>query len=291
MKILNFGSLNIDKVYSVESFVRAGETIGSTNYNEYAGGKGLNQSIALSKAGASVYHAGKIGYDGHSLKAALEESGVHTEYIYESNLSTGHAIIQVNEQGENCILIHGGANHDITEQEIEEIFLGFDQEDVLVIQNELNITSHVISQGNDKGMTIIFNPSPINESIKGIDLSKINYLIMNEIETLALSKKDDIEDGIVALLETYRNLKLIITLGAKGAIYVDRKFRYHQEAYKTSVVDTTAAGDTFLGYFVAVLLSSKEVKKAMELASRAASIAVSFEGASISIPALEEVVK
>lgn len=299
MKILNFGSINIDKVYSVQDFVRAGETISSTDYNEYPGGKGLNQSIAMARAGLDVYHAGKIGNDGLWIKELMEKERIHTKYVGISEKKTGHAIIQVSNTGENSIIIEGGANRDFSEIEMKEVIEDFNKGDFLILQNELNNTKELIDLAYEKGMKIVFNPSPITEVINEIDLNKIDYLVMNEMETFSVSKqtrleketleKTILEKAINNLLLNYKNLNLVITLGENGVEYHDMNNHYKQDAIKTRVVDTTAAGDTFLGYFVATLIKTNNVKQALETASKAASIAVSKHGAADSIPSLEEV--
>lgn len=290
MKILNFGSINIDKVYSVKDFVRAGETISSLDYKEYPGGKGLNQSIAMARAGLEVYHVGKIGEEGTWIKDLMMEENIACDYTLLSDKKTGHAIIQVSSEGENSIIVEGGANRDFLLSEIKQIISNFEKGDYLVIQNEINNTKEVIDIAYEKGMKILFNPSPISKIMKEIDFNKIDYLIMNETETYEISCRTNLKEAIKELLSKYKNIKLVITLGSKGVEYYDKEVSYKQESFKTNVVDTTAAGDTFLGYFVATLINSNNVKKSLETASKAASIAVSKPGATDSIPRLEEVV-
>lgn len=139
-------------------------------------------------------------------------------------------------------------------------------------------------------MKIVFNPSPITKIMKEIDFNKIDYLIMNETEIYEISNRKNLNEAIKELLSKYKNIKIVITLGSKGVEYHDKEVSYKQESFKTNVVDTTAAGDTFLGFFVATLINSNNVKKALEIATKAASIAVSKPGATDSIPRLEEVV-
>ena len=121
MKIINFGSINIDHVYGVEHFVRPGETLESESYALFSGGKGANQSIALARAGAEVIHAGKVGADGAWLKTKLQESGVDVSLVEMVDLPTGHAVIQVNSEGENAIIIHGGANRSVSKANIKKV--------------------------------------------------------------------------------------------------------------------------------------------------------------------------
>ena len=158
MKVLNFGSLNIDYVYSVEDFVKKGETISSNKLNVFSGGKGLNQSISLSKAGVNVCHAGMIGHDGTFLEKTLKQSGVDIKYLKKSeSVRTGNAIIQNNRQGDNCIILYGGANQEITKGFVDTVLREFASEDWLVLQNEINEIPYIVEQAHKKGMKIILN--------------------------------------------------------------------------------------------------------------------------------------
>lgn len=289
MKFLNFGSLNIDKVYTVPRFVKGGETLSSVSCAEYPGGKGLNQSIALARSGSQIFHAGKIGKDGLFLKKELASEGVCVEGIYENGLITGHAIIQVASTGENCILLYGGANKEITFEQIDKVLEDFNSDDFLVLQNEINCIDYLINAAHKKGLTIALNPSPISKSIKNLDFSKIDYLILNEIEGQDISGEKSPSKILGYLLSNYSNLKVVLTLGTNGAVYRDNVQEYKQEAYKVKVKDTTAAGDTFLGYFLSMVSQKSDIKLALSVATKAASFAVSRKGSSSSIPVLAEV--
>ena len=152
MKILNFGSLNLDYVYSVDHFVQAGETLSSIDLKEFSGGKGLNQTLALKRAGMDVYHAGAIGQDGMMLKELLESENVHSEFVkvLYGNNRTGHAIIQKDQDGDNCILLYGGTNRNITQEMIDDVMEHFDQGDYLVLQNEINNIPYLIQKAKEK---------------------------------------------------------------------------------------------------------------------------------------------
>ncbi|MBQ6447172.1 MAG: ribokinase [Bacillus sp. (in: Bacteria)] len=291
MKIVNFGSLNIDKVYSVPHFVSAGETLSSTNYEEFPGGKGLNQSIALAKAGAEVYHAGKIGKDGLFLKDILSESNVNIDWIDEIENTTGHAIIQVSSSGENCILLFGGANKEITIDQINHILANFSQDDLLLLQNEINNLEYIVEKAHQKGLKIVLNPSPIDETMIKLDFSKIDYLILNEIEAKAITGENMNDKIFQRLLSLNKQLKIVLTLGTEGVIYKDSVQEHRQPSYKVDAVDTTAAGDTFLGYFLSQISQHTDIKKSLQIAAKAASIAVTRKGAASSIPTWQEVIE
>ena len=295
MRVLSFGSLNIDYVYKVDHFVNKGETLSSKNLQVFTGGKGLNQSIALAKAGVEVYHAGMIGEDGKMLLKALDEAGVHTEYVkVQGEVRTGNAIIQNDRQGDNCILLYGGANQQIDETYINEVLEQFGSEDWLLIQNEINNLPYLVSQAKRKGMHIILNPSPMNEKIAELPLDKIDYFILNEVEAQQLLEKElqDDRDG-KALAEEIKTVfpgaTIVLTQGEKGSVYYDGEQCIGQEIFKVKAVDTTAAGDTFTGYFVGGILNGDSPEEAMRIAAKASAIAVTRSGAAPSIPRKEEV--
>lgn len=291
MKILNFGSLNIDYVYNVENFVKPGETISSKGLSVFCGGKGLNQSIAIAKAGCDVFHAGKIGIDGEILKAELEKAKVNTTYLLQGEGRSGHAIIQVSNKGQNSILLFGGENETITNKEIDRVLEGFSKGDLLLIQCEINNLDYIVNSAYEKGMGIILNPSPINQHLKSIDISKISYLILNEVEGAELSGKENHYEILNELMERYNHLKIVLTLGEKGVVYAEGDKRVYQKIFETQVIDTTAAGDTFTGYFIAGLVKKWEVEEILKTASKASSIAVSRNGAAPSIPYMAEVIE
>lgn len=183
MKILNFGSLNIDYVYSVDHFVQKSETISSSQMNIFSGGKGLNQSTALGRAGAQVFHAGRIGKGGEFLVEQLKEAGVNTDLVVlDSQCSTGHAIIQNDAEGDNCILLYGGANQRITKEQIDATLDQFDAGDYLVLQNETSNLPYLMEKAAEKQMKIVLNPSPMDEKIKALPLDKVTLFFVNEIE-------------------------------------------------------------------------------------------------------------
>ncbi|WP_240840243.1 ribokinase [Acidaminobacter sp. JC074] len=289
MKILNLGSINIDKLYKLQRFAYEGETIKVEDYSENPGGKGLNQSIAMTRAGTQVYHAGKVGKDGLYLKDFLDKQGINTDYLMLSDQATGHALIQVNEKGENSILVVGGANDDLDLNDFDCILSDFDKGDVLLLQNEVKGTLDIIDKAYEKNMIVVLNPSPITQTLKSLDLRKINYLIMNVHEALLLSEQDNIENAMTYFLSKNKTIKVVITRGGQGVIYKDSDQVVECDAINIEIVDTTGAGDTFLGYFMASMLSAEQVYEALELASKAASLAIGKSGAARSIPWIDEV--
>lgn len=289
MKILNFGSLNIDYVYSVDHFVRPGETLSSDKLELFCGGKGLNQSIAIALAGAPVFHAGKIGKEGGMLTDALKKSGVDIKNVETSEKMTGHAIIQVDKSGQNCILLHGGANTDMDKDFIDKVLKGFEPGDILISQNEQNNIPYLLKKAHEKGLVIAYNPSPIDNKIMSYPLEYIKYFILNEIEGNALTGETDPEKIADELLQKYPDSAVVLTLGKHGVFYKDKNESVRHGTYKVKRADTTAAGDTFTGFFLAGIYKGLDTKEILRRASVASSIAVSRKGASPSIPTLEEV--
>ena len=287
-RILNFGSLNIDYVYKVEHFVSAGETLSSDSLNVNCGGKGLNQSIAAAKAGATVYHAGAIGSDGGMLADILEQNGVNTDYLKRIDSPNGNAIIQVDRSGQNCILLFAGSNHSITEQQVDETLAGFGEGDYLFLQNEINLIPYIMEKAYERGIRIVFNPSPITEGIKDFPIEKVYLLILNEIEGAALGGAGDADGILDTLREKYPNTNVLLTLGSDGSVYYDGEKKLRQGIYKVKAVDTTAAGDTMMGYFAAGLAAGKDLAEALDTAAKASSITVSRHGAAKSIPTYDE---
>lgn len=290
MKILSFGSLNLDYVYTVEHFVKGGETLASLNRNEFCGGKGLNQSIALARAGARVYHAGRIGPEGTVLKELLESSGVDTSLTRGIDAPTGHAIIQVDPSGQNCILIYGGANQRISEADVDQMLSDFEAGDVLLLQNETSARDYAITKAAEKGMLVALNPSPMDDGLKNSPALKyVRWFILNEIEGHELSGETEPEKICHTMHQRYPGSIIVLTLGSDGVMYFDGVNTYTHGIYRVPVVDTTAAGDTFAGYFLACTAAGQTVPKALDISSKASAIAVSRAGASGSIPTLEEV--
>lgn len=289
MKILNFGSCNIDYVYSMDHIVESGETEMTSGLEIFAGGKGLNQSIAISRAGADVHHAGCIGNDGGMLLDILNDSGVDTSYIKRVGAKNGHAVIQVGKGGENSIFLHSGSNSMITKEIVSGTLSDFNLGDIMLLQNEINNIEYIIKEAYAKGMCVILNPSPLDKNIFRIDFSMLSYLILNEIEARAITGFSESDRILDYFKETYPVLKIMLTLGSAGCVYADGDLRLYHPAFKVDAVDTTAAGDTFTGYFIAGIARGDDFSEIIKIASAAAAISVSRNGAAPSIPYMKEV--
>lgn len=289
MKILCFGSCNIDLVYAVSHIIQPGETMSANALRSFPGGKGLNQSIALARAGAQVAFAGCIGQDGQKLYDTMDSCGIDLRYLRQVNEKTGHAIIQVDSNAENSIIIFSGANGMVTREHIDSVLQDFGQGDFLLVQNEISQLSYLTHTAARIGMQIVFNPSPFNKQAKQVDLQDIRYLIVNETEAYGMTDSEDPNALHTYIKEKAPHLKIVMTLGKKGSIYFDKDQVIRQSAYCVESVDTTAAGDTYLGYFIAGICRGDSCKTAMNYAAAASAIAVSREGAASSIPMRQEV--
>jgi Sugar kinases, ribokinase family len=292
MKILSLGSLNLDYVYLVDHFVGGKETIASLGMEIHCGGKGLNQSVALSRAGASVYHAGCIGKEGEPLVAFMQQANINTEFVSRNpSKMTGHAIIQINQKtGQNCIMTYAGANDTISIDFIDETIKHFEQGDFAAFQNEVSCVEYAIRKCKEHGLIVAFNPSPLNDKLIQSDVYQyVDYLLVNEVEGEKLSGKTQPREICLALRGKYPNCVVVLTLGALGVMLYDGLTFLTHGIYDVEVVDTTGAGDTFAGYFIAAVANNNSFETAVANASKASSLSVTRKGAAESIPMLKEV--
>lgn len=284
MQILNFGSINIDHVFFVEHFVRPGETLASMDYQKFAGGKGFNQSIALAQAGAKVFHAGKIGHDGVWLLNRLKQCGVDTSLIQTVDTPTGQGIIQVNREGENAIILFGGANRKITEENAVKVISKFKPGDYLLLQNEISAIQEIMKLATEKGLRIIMNPAPMSPEVQSYPLDTVEIFILNEIEGRDLTGETEFGQICRSMTNRFPKALTILTVGDQGVWFAESDRLLHVKGEKVKPIDTTAAGDTFIGYFIAEYTRGNDLELAVRFANRAAAICVTRPGAADSIP-------
>ena len=289
MHILNFGSLNIDEFYRVAHIVAPGETLSCSHRQVLPGGKGLNQSVAASRAGASVIHAGCVGEDGDFLRDTLAENGVDISYLQTVSAPTGRAVIQVNDQGQNAIVHFPGANRCVDAGYVRRVMAGFGPSDWILLQNEISGVGDILEIAAQRGMHVAFNPSPITGELRTLPLETVSCLLVNEIEGAALSGASRPEDMLSILREKYPRSAIVLTLGGEGAYYADGETTVYQEAIPAKAVDTTGAGDVFTGYLLAALARGARPAEAMYTASVAAALSITKPGACASIPTADEV--
>lgn len=292
MKIWNFGSINIDLVYQVPHIVTPGETLAALERNTSLGGKGLNQSVAIARSGSVVSHVGKIGQDGDWLREFLRDEGVDTSFVEVGETPTGQAIIQVDLHGENAIVLFPGANVTFQREEISSILEMADSDDWVLLQNETNCVSEIITAAEQRGLKVAFNaaPAPTNNDIGLLPLESLNLLIVNEDELTRITGTASVESGLAELRERFSDTRVIVTRGERGCIFQfqENQIRILAEDVE-EVVDTTGAGDTFVGYFLAEFASTGNVELALRFATCAAAISVTRSGAADSIPFRREV--
>ena len=289
MRILNFGSLNIDNVYQVDQFLLPGETKSSLGFAKHSGGKGLNQSIAAAKAGNEVYHAAYLGNDGQFLKDTMAENGVHVDYIQQHEEASGHAIIQVDEKGQNCILLYGGTNQCLTKEFIDEVLNHFGNKGLVLLQNETNLVGYIIDRAYEKELQVALNAAPMNAKVLDYPLEKLTWLVVNEVEGKQIAGCEKEEDILGILMKKYPESKILLTLGENGSCCYGGEKIYTVGRYEVDVVDTTGAGDTFLGYFLYGVLNGSGIEESLKLATTASAICIGKNGAADSIPVKSEV--
>ncbi len=188
MRIVNFGSLNVDHVYRVPHIVRPGETIASRSYQLFAGGKGANQSMALARAGATVHHAGCIGQGGRWVVDKLAQAGVDIAAVRELDEPTGQAVIQVDDAGENAIFLFAGTNHRIAREQVARTLASFGEGDLLLAQNEINDVGVLIEQAAARGLQVCLNPAPFTDDVPTYPLHDVDWLVLNETEACGVAQ-------------------------------------------------------------------------------------------------------
>ncbi|WP_026377373.1 ribokinase [Aestuariibacter salexigens] len=289
MAIINFGSINIDHVYQVPHFVQPGETLDSTDYQILLGGKGTNQSIALAKAGADVRHVGRLNENDVAFKQVMVKHGIDCKHVQCVESASGHAIIQVTPNGENAIFLYGGANREITEKDIIHALDGAKSSDWVLTQNETSAIEETIRQAKEAGLKVAFNPAPMTDAVKSLPLECVDLLIVNQVEAAEISGHDALDEIEAYFKQNMPHAEVIITLGKDGVRMLRRDKAISVEAYSVDAVDTTAAGDTFIGYFLAAYSNKDSAEQALRRACAASAIAVTRTGAAQSIPDEDEV--
>lgn len=289
MQIVNIGSLNIDYTYQVDAFVQPGETKAALSLDVHCGGKGLNQSIALARAGVAICHAGLVGEDGAFLVERLRQEGVDTRWVQMVEQRTGHAIIQVDQAGQNCILLYPGTNHGLTEEYLDQVLQSVGPQDLVLLQNETNLVGSILQKAAQRGIPVALNAAPMDEAIRSAPLELVRWLLVNETEGAALSGQSEPQAMLDALRQRFPQTAVVLTLGEQGSAYDGEEGRFFCPAQRVDVVDTTAAGDTFTGFFLRAVLAGAQTLQALEEATAASALAVTRPGAADSIPSWEEV--
>lgn len=294
MRIHVFGSINLDKVYRVPHLVRPGETLSSLSVDTLLGGKGANQSVALARAGASVAHVGRLCREDSGWLQTLLDAGVDTQRVELVDTISGHAIIQVDDAGENAIVLHGGANRGFDRAALQGLLEPLEAGDWLLLQNECDALADAMAIARLKGARIAFNPAPMDASVQALPLAQLDLLIVNQTEAAMLLQLDinTPEDELLNALQNHLpSVMRVLTLGERGACLFepDSSHRHHRLPPPVEIIDTTGAGDTFVGYLLAALVSGSAASEALERAVTAGAMAVAQAGATPSIPSANDV--
>lgn len=289
MSIVNFGSLNIDYVYHVPHFCTEDECVRAKTLQMTVGGKGLNQSVVISRAGAKVYQAGLIGPNGNVLKAYLEENHVDTSLLQACQTLQGHAVVQINPAGEHSTFVYGGSNSQLTPEVVDRCLAPFSRGDFLLLQNEVTSIPYMIEAAYEKRMRIIFNASPVDQDIFRSNCNKAEWLVVNEIECMEIADCDETTAAFAKMQQMYPDAGILLTLGNDGAVCYRDGDVIVQKAYPVKLADTVGAGDAFVGYFIAALSKNHPLEECLDMAAKAGAITVSREGAASAFPTIEEV--
>ena len=291
MSILVIGSVNVDTTYNLENFPKPGETISSLSKSRSVGGKGANQAIACQKLGGDVKFLACVGndVDADFIFKNMKEYGVDTTNIIKKDVDTGTALINVDKTGQNEIVLDHGANYAITIQDIDDNIELLDECDILILQMEIpqEVNEYAIKKAKEKGVFVILNPAPSEFEVENI-LDKVDLFVPNENEILRYSTKENLKEAANELLE--KNVgSVIVTLGENGSEYFSKKEHITQESIKAKVVDTTSAGDSYIGAMAVMLDQQKSIKEAMKFATKASSKTVTRKGSGESIPTIDEI--
>lgn len=299
-KILVIGSINKDISLYVKSLPSLGETILANNMKESFGGKGANQAMTISKMNGHVSFAGAVGDDlvGDEVIKIMKKAGIDTSAINRSKLPTGTALITVDENSDNNIIVYPGANYSITKEDIDDIDNLIDESDFILMQFEIPMETieYVIEKASEKEKYIILNPAPYSADFNKELLKKVDLFIPNETEFLELIAKEPKDKQDIAWFKAEAkefydkyNTDLIITLGSLGSLYYGENENFLVEANKVKAVDSTAAGDSYIGALVYSLSVDKSLKESMAFASKVAAITISKKGAMEAIPYIDEI--
>ncbi len=288
-KVLVIGSLNMDIVTQVKKTPKVGETVFGQGLETFPGGKGANQAVAMGKLGTNVTMIGKVGDDAHGreLKENLTKVNVLDRTI-TCDVATGTAFIMVNEDGDNSIVVIGGANKELTPEEVSKEW--FTDIDYVVMQNEIReeTVNRVLEVAKELGKTTFYNPAPAR-NIEEKYISLIDYLVVNETEFEEISGINYVDDSSLKMaLNKLKVKNILITLGSKGSKFYDGNTVIFKEAMVVKAVDTTAAGDSFIGGFICYLAQDKPIEECMEFATKVASYTVQRHGAQSAIPFLKD---
>ena len=290
------GSLNMDLVVNVDTMPKPGQTIIGSNFKEVPGGKGANQAVAMARLNGNVSMIGKVGEDGfgQTLINSLKNDKVDTTYIQTSKGATGVALITVDKNAQNSIVVSPGANFEVKEDDIDNNIEAIKNSDIVVLQLEtpLNTIKYALNKAKELNKYTILNPAPAvkldDEIIKNVDLLTPNETELEIISGVSIETEEDIQKAAQIMIE--KGVKeLIVTLGSKGSLYINKEKSMFKKAYKVEAMDTTAAGDSYTGALAVALSQDKNIEDAMDFASKVGAFSVLKEGAQSSLPTLEDV--
>ena len=295
-KICVIGSLNMDLVVNVDTMPKKGQTLIGNAFKEVPGGKGANQAVAMARLGGDIRMIGKVGKDsfGETLINQLKNDKVKTDYIHRDDCASGVAMITVDKNAENSIVVAPGANFRVLEEDIDKCIDAIDESDIVVLQLEtpINTIKYALQKSKELGKYTILNPAPAvklgDDIIENVDLLTPNETELEILSGVKIETEDDIKKAAYVMIE--KGVKqLIVTLGSKGSLYIDKDNVKLKKSYKVEAIDTTAAGDSYTGALAVAFAKNKDIDEAMDFASKVGALAVTKEGAQSSLPTMEDV--
>ena len=295
-KICVIGSLNMDLVVNVDTMPKKGQTLIGSAFKEVPGGKGANQAVAMARLGGDIRMIGKVGKDsfGETLINQLKDDKVKVDYIHREDCSSGVAMITVDKNAENSIVVAPGANFRVLEEDIDKCIDAIDESDIVVLQLEtpINTIKYALEKSKKLGKYTILNPAPAvkleDNIIENVDLLTPNETELEILSGVKIESEDDIKKAAHVMIE--KGVKqLIVTLGSKGSLYIDKDNIKLRKPYKVEAIDTTAAGDSYTGALAVALAKNKDIDEAMDFATKVGALAVTKEGAQSSLPTMEDV--
>ncbi|WP_298562115.1 ribokinase [uncultured Aliiroseovarius sp.] len=284
MTLFNLGSINIDNFYRVPHMPAPGETLAADEHAVGLGGKGANQSVAGARAGVRVCHIGAVGPEGEWCVEVLTRAGVDTRHIARSKVATGHANILIDPEGENQIILYPGANRAFSQGHVADALSAAGPGDTLILQNETALTVDAATLAKSKGLRVIYSAAPfVAEDAKAM-LPVTDMLVLNEVEAQQLT------DALGVGLADLQVPVVLITKGADGAVWMENGVEIARvPAFPVTPVDTTGAGDCFIGYVAAGLDQGMSPEEAMRFGAAASAIKVTRFGTADAIPSRDEV--
>lgn len=289
VNILNFGTLYAECIYTVGNLDFSDDTLEIESSQTFAGGRGLNISVALSRAGISkIFHAGYVGASSEFLREALKNSGVNTANLKLVDKPSAHSIVLLEDETRSKKLYFKGVNNEVSLEFAETVLNRFSCEDILIIDDGVSNFEYIIGMAHEKNMKIFIAPE---NPVINLDLNLIDYIFINEIQAKNISKRESRQDIVKFFKSNYPLLCVVINFGKNGYVCIAKKQTLFQSSLKKEHIDFTASFDAFIGYFIACVLRGKKLQYTLLLSAASLAICSAKKGSAFSIPYENEVLR